>query len=62
VRETTVGYKKAAINAFLTEYYCSDNKDRYLGKHKELTEKALFGDSEWYKLRTTLQNTETEQI
>lgn len=62
VNETKIGYKKAAINSFLTEYYCSSNNDRYLGRHRELTEKALFGDKEWYKLRKSLQQTENEQI
>ena len=50
MRETAIDYKHAAINAFMTEYFCESN-NRFLGKHKELAEKALFGNSTWYKMR-----------
>lgn len=38
VKNTTIGYKRTAINAFITEHYCDGPKsNKYIGKHTELT-------------------------
>jgi len=38
-------YKRHAINAFMTEMYCDgESNEKYPSKHKELIEKALYGD------------------
>ena len=45
-------YKRQAINAFLTETYCSgDENPKYSNKHRDLIEKALYSDKGWHKLR-----------
>ena len=55
MRETSIGYKHDAINAFMTEYFC-EGQTRYLGKHRELEEKALFGNTTWYKMRESIKD------
>jgi len=48
-------YKRYAINAFLTEMYCdAETNPKYPSKHKELIERALYGDQGWYKLKDKL--------
>ena len=48
-------YKRYAINAFLTEMYCDTKENpKYPAKHKELIERALYGDQGWYKLKDKL--------
>lgn len=37
-----IDYKRMAVNAYLTELYCAE--DKYQNKYKELIERALFSD------------------
>ena len=46
----TKDYKKDAINNVITELYC-DEGSKYIGKNRDLIERALFGDTEWCKLK-----------
>ena len=49
-------YKIYAINAYLTERYCGQEKEQKYSsqKHKKLIEKALFGGHNWHRLREVL--------
>ena len=61
MRETAIDYKHAAINAFMTEYFC-ENNNRFLGKHREMAEKALFGNSTWYKMREQIKDLKQDYL
>ena len=48
-------YKRYAINAFLTEMYCSGTENpKYSSKYKDLIERALYGEQGWHKLKDRL--------
>ena len=48
-------YKRYAINAFLTEMYCDAQENpKYPAKHKNLIERALYGEEGWFKLKDKL--------
>ena len=46
----TADYKKEAINNVITELYCKEGR-KYIGKNRDLIERARFGDTEWCKLK-----------
>ena len=64
-KQMTQEYKRLAINNFLTEMYCKQQdggaegsissegavSQKFVSKHKSLIEKALYGETNWYKLR-----------
>ena len=50
----TYDYKREVFNKFITEMYCKDQQ-KYSGKNRDLIERALFGNSEWMKLKEKLK-------
>ncbi len=46
----TKDYKRDAINNVITELYCNDER-KYTGKNRDLIERALFGHTEWRKIK-----------
>ena len=54
-------YKRHAINAFLTEMYCSEDP-KYNNKYKDLKEKALHGHRSWLKQKQILLEDNDEQL
>ena len=50
-QKMTKEYKRQAINQALIDMYC-DESHRYLGKNRELIEKAQFADQEWRRIKT----------
>ena len=44
----TIDYKKDAINNVITELFCDQ---KYIGKNRDLIERALFGGTEWCKIK-----------
>ena len=49
-KQMTVDYKRDAINNVITELYCKDGQ-KYIGKNRDLVERARFGETEWCKLK-----------
>ena len=51
----SLDYKRYAINAYLTEKFCiGPENPKYSTKYRELTERALYGDKNWHKLKDQL--------
>ena len=55
-------YKRQAINAFMTNSYCGSNEVKYANKHKDLTEKALYGTTGWHKLRDAIYSRTNQDL
>ena len=45
-RQMTENYKQDSINNVIIELFCKDN-NKYVGKHRDLIERARFGDTSW---------------
>ena len=52
-KQMVLDYKRTAVNAFLTGSFCATKKND--SKHKELIERALYGNQGWHRLREVLQ-------
>ena len=46
-------YKRYAINKFFIELYCSDPEQKYIGKNRDLIERAQFAGDKWRKTKET---------
>ena len=52
-RQMVQDYKRYAVNKFLAELYCADgdNNPRYMGKNRDLIERAQFGTDDWRRAK-----------
>ena len=44
-------YKREAINKFIVELYCTGQSRKYLGKNRDLIEKAQFSREKWHRIK-----------
>ena len=44
-------YKRYSINKFFTEMYCKNDDDKYIGKNRDLIERAQFGGDKWRRAK-----------
>lgn len=41
-------YKRQVIDSFVTEQFCDESEQKYTGKYRDLVERALFSQEDWY--------------
>ena len=41
-------YKRQVIDSFMTEQFCDESAQKYTGKYRDLVERALFSQEDWY--------------
>ena len=50
-QQMVIDYKKDAINKFLVELYCNEKNSKYMGKNRELIERAQFSREKWHQVK-----------